>query len=142
MSYFWWKCIHQVNEIFRSFLYIRYKLLSLLKYELYWWLVSPSTYVLFSIFWMSLLAKFALILEDYTVYNQSMPFFQMFYMCFYTNIDRSTSTKDTFIFGRLQRWNHIRLILLLQVVLTKLFSVYTMFIIFWRAPLYFLIFDI
>ena len=31
---------------------------------------------------------------------------------------------------------------LLQVVLTKLFSVYTMFIIFWRAPLYFLIFDI
>ena len=59
------------------------KFYALLKYELYRWLVSPSTYVLFTIFCVSLLAIFALLLEDYTIHNQSMPFAQMFYMCFW-----------------------------------------------------------
>lgn len=121
------------------------KFYALLKYELYRWLVSPSTYVLFTIFCVSLLAIFALLLEDYTIHNQSMPFAQMFYMCFWLPTLIVVPALTMRSFSEDYKNEIIQSIFSTpisaqQVVLAKFFSAYIVFIIFWMAPLYFFAF--
>ena len=123
------------------------KFYALLKYELFRWLVSPSTYALFTIFCISLLAIFALLLEDYTIHNQSMPFAQMFYMCFWlpTLIVVPALTMRSFsedYKNEIIQSLFSTPISVIQVILAKFFSAYIVFNIFWMAPLYFFTFGI
>ena len=59
-------------------------------------------------------------------------FFKCFICVWSSNIARSTSTKDTVIFGRLQRWNHTKLILEVSIPITGsinkiLFSIHSIY---------------
>ncbi|MDR2737803.1 MAG: ABC transporter permease [Puniceicoccales bacterium] len=59
------------------------KFYAVFKYEIHKLIVSPSTYAIALIFAISVGAIFMLLLRDYTINAQMVPFAQMFFRCFF-----------------------------------------------------------
>lgn len=113
---------------------------TLLKYELYRWVVSPSTYAMALIFESLLVTIFLFLLHEYTVSEQTVPFVQMFFRCFWlptcTTIplltmrtfseEYKTGTYESLFSLPISAW---------QASCAKNFATYIVFIVLWATSL-------
>jgi ABC-2 type transport system permease protein len=113
---------------------------TLFKYELHRLLVSPSTYVIGAVFTLSLGALFGLTLHSYVKLENSVPFAQMFFRCFWlptfvvVPLITMRSFSEEYGNGTLQSVFSAP-IRPSQVVLAKFFAIYLSFMALWLCSL-------
>lgn len=113
---------------------------TLLKYEFYRWVVSPSTYAMALIFEALLVTIFLFLLHEYTISEQNVPFVQMFFRCFWlptcTTIplltmrtfseEYKSGTYESLFSLPISTW---------QASCAKFFATYIVFIVLWATSL-------
>ncbi|MDR1413659.1 MAG: ABC transporter permease [Puniceicoccales bacterium] len=114
---------------------------ALFKYEAHRLIVSPSTYVIALIFSLSICAIFMLLLSGYSMEEQSVPFAQMFFRCFFlptiviVPLISMGSFSEEYKNGIFQSLFSVA-VSQAEVVLAKFVSAYLMFMILWLSSLF------
>ncbi|MDR2603332.1 MAG: ABC transporter permease [Puniceicoccales bacterium] len=116
------------------------KFYTLLKYEIYRLMVSPATYVVASIFTLSMGGIFIFLLHDYIKFAQDIPLVQMFCRCFWlptcvvVPLLSMRSFSEEYKSGTFQNLFSVP-VTYTEVVLAKFFAVYGTFIFLWLCSL-------
>jgi ABC-2 type transport system permease protein len=116
------------------------KFYTLLKYEIYKLMVSPATYVVASIFTLSIGGIFIFLLRDYIKFAQDIPLVQMFCRCFWlptcmvVPLLSMRSFSEEYKCGTFQNLFSIP-VTYAEVVLAKFFATYGMFMFLWLCSL-------